>query len=90
MQLGATMREQGYVGRPSLHDDLLRGRETEVDFSIGAFLAAAAEQDRDVPTVRAAYRIIKSLEFWLVRTGGVDVSPLPPAATVAAPSPRPH
>jgi 2-dehydropantoate 2-reductase len=90
MELGATMRAQGFVGRPSLHDDLLRGRATEVGFSIGAFLDAAAEHDLDVPTVRAAYRIIKSLEFWLVRTGGVDVSPLPPAATAAGPSPVPR
>jgi 2-dehydropantoate 2-reductase len=90
MVLGATMREQGFVGRPSLHDDLLRGRETEVDFSIGAFLDAAAEHDLAAPTVWAAYRIIKSLEFWLVRTGGVAVRPLPPIATAAGSSTDPH
>ena len=42
MELGAGMRAQGFVGRPSLHDDLLRGHETEVDSSIGTFLAEAA------------------------------------------------
>jgi 2-dehydropantoate 2-reductase len=85
MELGASMRAQGFVGRPSLHDDLLRGRATEVDFSIGAFLAESTRLDIDVPTVRAAYRVIKSLEFWLQRTGGVVVHPLPNSADPADP-----
>ena len=76
MELGAGMRAQGFVGRPSLHDDLLRGRETEVDYSIGAYLDEAEKYDIGVPTVRASYRIIKSLEFWLGLSGGVDVHPL--------------
>jgi hypothetical protein len=42
--------------------------------------------------VRAAYRIIKSLEFWLGLSGGVEVHPLPAptAAAVGAPSPDKH
>jgi 2-dehydropantoate 2-reductase len=86
MELGESMRAQGFIGRPSLHDDLLRGRATEVDFSIGAFLAESAKHDIDIPTVRAAYRVIKSLEFWLQRTGGVVVHPLPDPAAPARPS----
>jgi 2-dehydropantoate 2-reductase len=86
MELGESMRAQGFVGRPSLHEDLLRGRATEVDFSLGAFLAESAEHDLDLPTVRAAYRVIKSLEFWLQRTGGVAVNPLPDPAAPAAPA----
>ncbi len=77
MDLGRHMREQGFVGRPSLHDDLLRGRTTEVDYSLGAYLAEADARGVAVPTVRAAYRVVKSLEFWLTRAGGVEVHPLP-------------
>jgi 2-dehydropantoate 2-reductase len=88
MELGSGMRAQGFVGRPSLHDDLLRGRETEVDYSIGAYLDEAEKYDTGVPTVRAAYRIIKSLEFWLGLSGGVEVHPLP-APTAAAVGARP-
>jgi len=87
MELGAHMRAQGFVGRPSMHDDLLRGHETEVDSSIGTFLDEAARQGTSVPTVRAVYRIIKSLEFWLQRTGGVDVHPLPSPTAAAAADP---
>jgi 2-dehydropantoate 2-reductase len=75
--LGAQMRSDGFIGRPSLHDDLLRGRTTEVAWSIGAFLDIADERDLPVPTVRAAYRVIRSLEFWLTRLGGVEPRPLP-------------
>jgi 2-dehydropantoate 2-reductase len=82
MALGAQMRRDGMVGRPSLHDDLLRGRTTEVQWSLGAFLGAADDHAVAVPTARAAYRIIRSLEFWLVRTGGVRPAELPELSTV--------
>jgi 2-dehydropantoate 2-reductase len=78
MELGRDMREKGFIGRPSLHDDLLRGRATEVDDCVGAYLDAAAEHGVNVPTVRAAHRVITSLEFWLTRLGGVEVRALPP------------
>ena len=29
---------QGFIGRPSLHDDLLRGKTTEIDYCVGAYL----------------------------------------------------
>lgn len=80
MALGREMRRQGFIGRPSLHDDLLRGKRTELDFCVGAFLAEAGWHGVDVPTVRAAYRVVKSLEFWLEQTGGVAVEPLPALA----------
>ncbi len=76
--LGAQMRSDGFIGRPSLHDDLLRGRTTEVAWSIGAFLEIADDRGIPVPTVRAAYRTIRSLEFWLPRLGGVEPHALPP------------
>ncbi len=82
MALGVQMRRDGMVGRPSLHDDLLRGRTTEVQWSLGAFLGAADDHAVAVPTARAAYRIIRSLEFWLVRTGGVRPAELPELSAV--------
>ena len=60
--LGESMWEQGYIGRPSLHEDLLAGRPTEVEHSLGRFLAAADEAGIEVPALRAAYRIVKVLE----------------------------
>jgi 2-dehydropantoate 2-reductase len=77
MALGRDMRRQNFIGRPSLHDDLLRGKRTELDFCVGAFLAEAGRYGVEVPTVRAAYRVVKALEFWLEQTGGVAVEPLP-------------
>ena len=62
MELGAAMRERGVIGRPSLHDDLLRGNETEVDYCLGAFLGEADKRGVAVPTARATYRIVKTLE----------------------------
>jgi len=58
-------------GRVSLHDDLLRGRSTELDHSVGAYLAQADRLGLPAPTVRAAYRIAKAQEHWLVQLGGV-------------------
>ena len=57
------MIDSGVLGRPSLHVDLLRGKPTEVDDCLGAFLRAAATHGLGVPTVLAAYRIIRALEI---------------------------
>ena len=39
LALGTGMVENGILGRPSLHEDIVRGRPTEVDDSLGAYLA---------------------------------------------------
>ena len=70
MTLGTNMISQGLFGRPSLHDDLLQGRPTEVDYSIGTWLREANVRGLNTPTVQSVYRIIKSLEYWLVELGG--------------------
>jgi 2-dehydropantoate 2-reductase len=62
MALGEAMWASGAVGRPSLHDDLLRGRPTELDESLGTYLAAADRLGLAVPTARAAHRTIRVLE----------------------------
>ena len=61
-KIAAALRASGTEVRPSMHNDLLRGRTTEVDEITLPFLEAADEQGRDVPTLRGAYRVIKTLE----------------------------
>lgn len=59
---GQHMLDLGAVGRPSLHVDLMRGRATEVEFVLGPYLAEAERFGIEIPTSRAAYRIIRTLE----------------------------
>jgi 2-dehydropantoate 2-reductase len=61
-KIATALRTSGTEVRPSMHNDLLRGRTTEVDQITLPFIDAADEQGRDVPTLRAAYRVIKTLE----------------------------
>ena len=62
MELGRSMAAAGVRGRPSMHDDLLRRRPTEVEESIGAFVRAADRLAMDAPTLRAAYRIVRTYQ----------------------------
>jgi 2-dehydropantoate 2-reductase len=62
LALGTTMVADGMLGRPSLHEDVVRGRPTEVDDSLGAYLDAADRYGISTPTARGAYRVIKTLE----------------------------
>jgi 2-dehydropantoate 2-reductase len=61
-QLGTTMVANGILGRPSLHEDIVRHRPTEVEDGLGTYLAAADRLGVPVPTARGAYRVIKTLE----------------------------
>lgn len=60
--LGTTMVANGILGRPSLHEDIVRRRPTEVEDGLGTYLAAADRFGVAVPTARGAYRVIKTLE----------------------------
>jgi 2-dehydropantoate 2-reductase len=60
--LGTTMVANGIIGRPSLHEDIVRGRPTEVEDGLGTYLEAADRHHVAVPTARGAYRVIKTLE----------------------------
>ena len=60
--LGTTMVANGIIGRPSLHEDIVQGRPTEVEDGLGTYLEAADRHQVAVPTARGAYRVIKTLE----------------------------
>jgi 2-dehydropantoate 2-reductase len=64
MSLGEQMHAAGVRGLPSLHEDLLRGRSTEVDDCVGRFLIEAGRLGVETPTLRAAFRTIRSLELF--------------------------
>ncbi|MGQ0482386.1 MAG: ketopantoate reductase family protein [Pseudonocardia sp.] len=62
------MREQGRqlarysVGRPSMYEDVVRRRRTEVDYMLPPYLEAAKQYGIDVPTLRTAYLIVKTID----------------------------
>lgn len=62
---GERMKAQGYSGRTSMHDDVVRGKKTEVDYIVKPFVDKGRELGIPVPTVTAAYRIIKVLDHYL-------------------------
>ncbi|RLA12063.1 MAG: ketopantoate reductase family protein [Gammaproteobacteria bacterium] len=55
----------GRSGRTSMHEDVIRGRKTEVDEIIKPFLVKADELGIEIPTAKAVYRIIKVLDNYL-------------------------
>lgn len=63
--IGQGILDGGYRGRTSMHEDILRGKKTEVDYILKPFVDKAAELGLDVPTVTACYRIIKVLDHYL-------------------------
>jgi 2-dehydropantoate 2-reductase len=75
MQLGRSMAEQGVRSRPSMHEDLVRHRRTEVDESIGEFVRAAARLGVAAPALLAAYRIVRGYEALVTKEAPVDVCP---------------
>lgn len=63
--IGKGMLKQGFKSRPSMMMDVIRGRKTEVDHTILPFIEKADELGIEVPTLRAVYRIIKVLDYYL-------------------------
>jgi 2-dehydropantoate 2-reductase len=60
--LGRRMLDAGVIGKPSLHVDLMRGRPTEGEHCVAPFLTEADRLGIPVPTTRACWRIIRTLE----------------------------
>ena len=65
VELGEMLRKKGGTGRTSMHDDVVNGRKTEVDYIFQPFLEKAEELQLSIPTVTACYRIIKVLDYYL-------------------------
>lgn len=65
MQLGARLRAQGMKGRTSMHEDVIRGRKTEVDQILKPYLDKARELGIAVPVLESTYRIIKTQDAYL-------------------------
>jgi 2-dehydropantoate 2-reductase len=65
MELGRGMQAQGYRGTTSMHEDVRRGKKTEVDWIIKPLIDKGQELGVPVPTLTAAYRIIKTLDTYL-------------------------
>jgi 2-dehydropantoate 2-reductase len=75
LQLGRSMADNGVRGRPSMHDDLLRGRACEVDESIGEFVRAAERLGVAAPALLGAYRIVCGYQALMTEEAPVDVHP---------------
>jgi 2-dehydropantoate 2-reductase len=75
LQLGRSMADHGVRGRPSMHDDLLRGRRTEVDESIGEFVRAAERLGIAASALLGAYRIVRGYQALVSEEVPVDVHP---------------
>ncbi|MBW2426818.1 MAG: ketopantoate reductase family protein, partial [Deltaproteobacteria bacterium] len=61
-KVGVSLYQRGILGRPSMHNDLLRVRPLEVEHNIGELLRIASRLDVPTPALTASYRIIKTLE----------------------------
>lgn len=65
MKLGERLQQQGMRGRTSMHEDVIRGKKTEVDFLLKPFLDKAAELGLAVPVLETVYRIVKAQDAYL-------------------------
>jgi 2-dehydropantoate 2-reductase len=62
---GNALREGNNTGYPSMYEDVLRRRKTEIDYMLGPYLHAADEFGVEVPTLRVAYNIVKTVDRFL-------------------------
>jgi 2-dehydropantoate 2-reductase len=65
MKLGERLKQQGMRGRTSMHEDVIRGKKTEVDYLLKPFLDKAAELGIAVPVLETVYRIVKTQDAYL-------------------------
>jgi len=64
-RMGEELRARGSRATTSMHEDVLRGRKTEVEFILGPFVREGMKRGLQIPTLLAAYRIIKTLDVYL-------------------------
>ncbi len=65
MDLGRQLKARSSVARTSMHEDVVHGRKTEVDFIPRPFVEKAAALKINAPTVNAAYRVAKTIDSYL-------------------------
>lgn len=65
LRMGQALKGRESRATTSMHEDVLRGRKTEVDFILGPFVEEAERLGVTAPTLRTAYRIIKTLDHYL-------------------------
>ena len=65
MELGRSMKAAGMGGRASMHEDVLNGRRTEVDYILGPYVAEATSRGMAVPTLTAVHRIANTINLLL-------------------------
>jgi 2-dehydropantoate 2-reductase len=61
----ARAKESGVEGRTSMHEDLARGRKTEVDIILKPYIDKAKELGIEVPVLTTVYRIVKTQDAYL-------------------------
>jgi len=64
-KMGEDLMARGSRATTSMHEDVLRGRKTEVEFIVAPFVREADRLGIPIPTLRAAYRVIKVLDHYL-------------------------
>jgi 2-dehydropantoate 2-reductase len=65
IELGRSMLAAGLGGRASMHEDVLNGRPTEVEFILGPYVERARARGLDTPTLHAVYRIARTVDVLL-------------------------
>lgn len=65
LKMGLALQERGQRSRTSMHEDILHRRKTESDEILKPFLDKAVELNLSVPTVAAAYRVLKVLDHYM-------------------------
>jgi 2-dehydropantoate 2-reductase len=65
IKLGERLKQQGMRGRTSMHEDVIRGKKTEVDYLLKPLLDKAAELGLEVPVLETVYRIVKTQDAYL-------------------------
>jgi len=68
-----------YAHLPSMLEDILSRRPTEIDFIAGVIVRRAAEQGVEVPVTATAYRLIKGKEAsWALARARAQINRTPP------------
>jgi 2-dehydropantoate 2-reductase len=62
VDMGVTMKPKTPGVRTSMHEDLVKGKETEADTLFTPLIEEAKKHNIAIPTFLAAYRVIKTID----------------------------